>query len=83
MFKARAPEPSEELESEPKVSDEVQDSPIPPQGDPAHNFVEGESSHAPSTAPPVAASPRCQCPHVRLVVTDDGLGGDIDNPPKA
>ena len=55
LFEARAPEPSEEVEPEPEVSNEVQDSPIPSQGDPAPNFAEGESSQAPSAAPPVAA----------------------------
>ena len=29
LFKAQAPEPSEELEPKPKVSDELQDSPVP------------------------------------------------------
>ena len=57
LFEVRASEPLEELEPEPKVPDEVQDSPIPSQGDPAPNFVEGESSKAPSAAPPVAALP--------------------------
>ena len=44
-----------ELELEPEVPDEVQDSPVPSQGDPAPNFAEGESSQVPSVAPPVAA----------------------------
>ena len=56
LFKARALEPLEELEPEPKVSDEVQDSPVPSQGDPALNSTKGESSQAPNEAPPVAAS---------------------------
>ena len=55
LVEAQAPEPLEELEPEPKVPDEVQDSPVPSQGDPASNFAEGESSQAPSAAPPVAA----------------------------
>ena len=52
LVEARAQEPSEELELEPKVSDEVQDSPIPSQGDSAPNSTEGESSQAPNKAPP-------------------------------
>ena len=44
LFGARAPEPSEEVELEPEVPDETQDSPVPSQGDPAPNFTEGESS---------------------------------------
>ena len=56
MFDARAPEPLEKLEPKPEVPDEVQDSPVPSQGDPAPNFAEGESSHAPSEAPSMAAS---------------------------
>ena len=56
LVKARAPEPSEEVESEPEVPDEVQDSPVPSQGDPTPNSAEGESSQAPSEAPPVAAA---------------------------
>ena len=55
LYEARASEPSEELEPEPKGSDEVQDSPIPSQGDPAPNSVEGESSQALSEALPVVA----------------------------
>ena len=55
MFEARAPEPSEELEPEPEVLDEVQDAPVPSQGDPASNPAKGESSYAPSEAPPMAA----------------------------
>ena len=55
LVKARAPKPSKELESEPKVSDEVLDSPIPSQGDFVSNSVEGESLQAPNEAPPVAA----------------------------
>ena len=54
LFEARAPKPSEEVEPEPKVPDEVQDSPVPSQGDPAPISVEGESSQAPSAALPVA-----------------------------
>ena len=57
QVEARAPEPSEEVEPEPEVPDEVQDSPVPSQGDPAPNSAEGESSQAPSEAPPVAATP--------------------------
>ena len=53
---ARAPEPSEEVEPDPEVPDEVQDSPVPFQGDPAPTSAEGESSQAPSEAPPVAAA---------------------------
>ena len=56
LVEARAPEPSEEVEPKPEVPDEVQDSPVPSQGDPALNFVEGESSQAPSEAPPLAAT---------------------------
>ena len=44
------------MEPEPEVPDEVQDSPVPSQGDPAPNSAEGESSQAPSEAPPVAAA---------------------------
>ena len=44
------------MEPEPEVPDEVQDSPVPSQGDPAPNSAEGESSQAPSKAPPVAAA---------------------------
>ena len=44
-----------ELEPEPKVSNEVQDSQVPSQGDPTPNSVEGESSQVPSEAPPLAA----------------------------
>ena len=54
LFEARAPEPSEEVEQEPEVPDEVQDSPVPSQSDQAPNSVEGESLQAPSVAPPVA-----------------------------
>ena len=53
LFQASAPEPSEALEPKPEVPDEVQDSPVPSQGDPALNATEGESSYAPSEAPPV------------------------------
>ena len=56
LVEARAPEPSEEVEPEPEVPDEVQDSPVPSQGDPAPNSAEGESSQAPSEAPPVATA---------------------------
>ena len=56
LVKARAPEPSEEVESEPEVPDEVQDSSVPSQGDPASNSAEGESSQAPIEAPPVTAA---------------------------
>ena len=52
LFEAWAQEPSEEVEPEPKVSDEVQDSPVPSQGDPALNSAEGESSQAPIEALP-------------------------------
>ena len=51
LVEARAPEPSEEVEPEPEVPNEVQDSPVPSQGDPAPNSAEGESSQAPSEAP--------------------------------
>ena len=37
LVEARAPEPSKELEPKPEVSDEVQDSPVPSQGDPMSN----------------------------------------------
>ena len=43
LFEARAPEPLEELKPEVKVSDEVQYSSVPSQGDSAPNSVEGES----------------------------------------
>ena len=43
LVEAHASEPSEELEPEPKVSDEIQDLPVPSQGDPASNSEEGES----------------------------------------
>ena len=56
LVKAWAPKPSEEVEPEPKVPDEVQDSPVPSQGDLAPNSAEGESSEAPSEASPVTAS---------------------------
>ena len=56
LVKARAPEPSEEVEPKPEVLDEVKDSPVPSRGDPTPNFTEGESSQAPSAALPVAAS---------------------------
>ena len=52
LVEARAPEPSEEVETEPEVPDEVQDSPVPSQGDPAPNSAEGEFLQAPSEAPP-------------------------------
>ena len=55
LVEAGAPEPLKKLEPEPKVPDEVKDSPVPSQSDPAPNFAEGESSQAPSEAPPVAA----------------------------
>ena len=55
LFKARTTEPFEEVEPESEVPDEVQDIPVPSQGDPAPNSAEGESSQAPSEAPPVAA----------------------------
>ena len=55
LFEAQAPEPSEEVELELEVSDEIQDLPVPSQGDPAPNFAKGESSQAPSEAPPVVA----------------------------
>ena len=56
LVEVRAPEPSEEVEPEPEVPDEVQDSLVPSQGDPASNFAEDKSSQAPSEAPPVAAA---------------------------
>ena len=55
MFEAQAPEPSEEVEPEPEVPDEVQDSPVPSQGDSVPNSVEDKSSQVPSTPLPVAA----------------------------
>ena len=55
LFKARALEPSEEVEPEPEVPDEVQDSPVPSQDDLTPNSAKGESTQAPSAAPPVAA----------------------------
>ena len=57
LFKAWALKPLEELESEPKVPDEVQDSPVASQGDPAPNSAEDESSQAPKEVAPVAAPP--------------------------
>ena len=56
LVEARALEPSKEFELEPAVLDEVQDQPVPSQGDPAPNSAEGESSQVPSAAPPVAAT---------------------------
>ena len=56
LFEAPALEPSKELEPELKVLDEVQDSPVPSPGNPVEYFAEGESSQAPSEAPPVAPS---------------------------
>ena len=41
LIKARAPEPSKELEPQPEVPDEVQDSPVPSKGDPAPEFRRG------------------------------------------
>ena len=55
LVEALASKPSEELEPKPKVSDEVQDSRVPSQGDRASNSAEGESSQAPSAAPLVVA----------------------------
>ena len=43
-IRGRAPKPSEEVEPEPEVPDEVEDSLVPSQGDPAPNSAEGESS---------------------------------------
>ena len=83
LVEARAPEPSEEVEPEPEVPDEIQDSPVPSQGDPAPNSAEGESSQAPSEAPPVAAAQDANVLMFELAATDDELGGDIDNPIKA
>ena len=54
LFEARASKPLEELEPKPEIPDEVQHSPVPFQGDPAPNFVEGESSQAPSEASSMA-----------------------------
>ena len=42
LVEAWAPEPSEEVEPEPEVPDEVQDSPVPSQGDQTPNSAEGE-----------------------------------------
>ena len=56
LYKARASEPSEEGEPDLEVPDKVQESPVPSQGDPAPNSAEGESSQAPSEAPPMAAA---------------------------
>ena len=83
LFEARVPEPSEEVQPKPKVPDEVQDSPVPSQGDLAPNSAEGESSHAPRGSSARGNAARYQCPHVKLFGKDDGLGGDIDSPPKA
>ena len=44
LFKPGAPELSKKLEPDPKVPDEVQDSPVPSQGDSGSNSAEGESS---------------------------------------
>ena len=44
------------MEPKPEVPDEVQDSPVPSQGDSPPNSAKGESSQAPSKAPPVAAA---------------------------
>ena len=55
LVKARASKPSEELESVPKVPNEVQHSLIPSQGDAVPNSTKGESSHAPSEASPMVA----------------------------
>ena len=44
LVEAWAPEPSEKVEPELEVPGEVQDSPVPSQGDPALNSAEGESS---------------------------------------
>ena len=56
LVQGRASEPLKEVEPEPEVPDEVHDSLVPSQGNPAPNFAEGESSQAPSEAPPVAAA---------------------------
>ena len=55
LFEARASKPSEKLDLEPELPDEVHESPVPSQDDPAPNSAKGDSSHAPSEAPPVAA----------------------------
>ena len=44
LFEVWAPKPSEEVELEPKVPNEIQDSLVPSQGDPAPNLAKGESS---------------------------------------
>ena len=44
LLEARTPEPSEELEPKPKVLNDVQDSPIPSQGDSVLKSAEDESS---------------------------------------
>ena len=41
LFEARASEPSEEVEPKPEVPNEVRDSPVPSQGDPAPNSAVG------------------------------------------
>ena len=51
LIEARALEPLEKLEPDPKVPNEIQDSPVPSQGDPVPNSAEDESSQAPSKAP--------------------------------
>ena len=56
LVEARALEPFEKVEPELEVPNKVQDSPVPSQGDPPPNSAEGESSYAPSEAPPVAAA---------------------------
>ena len=75
LVEARAPEPSEEVEPEPEVPNEVQDSPVPSQGDPAPNSAEGESSQAPSAAPLVAVPQDANVLMFGLLKQDDELGG--------
>ena len=83
LFETRALEPLRELEPEPEVPDEVQDSPIPSQGDSVPNSADGESSQAPSEALSVAAPQNTNVLMSSFLEKMNGLGGDIDNPLKA
>ena len=56
LVEVQASEPLENLEPKPKVPDEVQDSPVPSQGNLVPVSVEGESLQTPSEALPVATS---------------------------
>ena len=76
----RAPEPLEELESEPEVPNEVHDSPIPSQGNLTPNSAEGESSQAPSEAPLVAAPQDANVLMFGLLKQMTNLVGIVANP---